>query len=128
MNEPSMRNLGVATGALVAGASTLVCCALPAVLVSLGAGAVLVGLISAVPQLIWLSEHKLAVFGSALLILALSGMVLWRARRLPCPVDPTAARNCLRLRRVSAALYLVALGAYALGALFALVLPIMLDR
>ena len=37
--------------------STLLCCALPALLVSLGAGAVTIGLVSAVPQLIWLLCH-----------------------------------------------------------------------
>jgi hypothetical protein len=38
--------------------STLICCALPALLVALGAGAVLSTLVSHVPQLVWVSEHK----------------------------------------------------------------------
>lgn len=123
MTDPHTRNLGVAAGALLASTSTLVCCVLPAVLVSIGAGAVLVGLVSAVPQLIWLSEHKGLVFGLAGAALLASGMLLWQARRLPCPTEPRAAQSCVRLRRVSQRLYGLALAAYHLGAAFAFLLP-----
>ena len=92
-------------------------------LVSLGAGAALVGLVSAFPQLVWLSENKGWVFGIAGVLLAASGAMLWHARRLPCPVDPAAARSCMRLRRISHTLYFIAVGSYLLGALFAFVLP-----
>jgi len=117
------RNTGLAAGTLLASSATLLCCVLPAVLVSLGAGATLVSLVSAVPQLVWLSEQKIAVFGIAGLLLLISGVLIWRARTLPCPIDPAAARACKRLRRVSGALYGVALGSYLLGATFAFVLP-----
>lgn len=120
------RNVGVAAGALLASSATLVCCVLPAVLVSLGAGAALAALVSAVPQLVWLSEHKLAVFGIAALLLLISGFALWRARTLPCPVEPDAARSCQRLRRISVVLYSVAAGAWLLGSAFAFVLPAVL--
>ena len=89
---PLKRNLGLAVVTLAASSGTLVCCVLPAAMVSLGAGAALAGLVSAVPQLVWLSENKALVFGSALLMLALSGALLWRARTLPCPASPTARR------------------------------------
>jgi hypothetical protein len=121
--DPHQRNVGVALGTLLARSATLVCCVLPAGLVSLGAGAVLVGLVSAVPQLVWLSEHKVWVFGIAGVLLIAAGAMIWHARSLPCPVDPVAARSCTRLRRISAGLYWVALGSYALGGLFAFVLP-----
>lgn len=123
MIEPHRRNVGVAFGTLLASSATLVCCVLPAVLVSLGAGAVLVGLVSAFPQLVWLSEHKGLVFGIAGVLLAASGALLWHSRRLPCPVDPGAARSCMRLRRISGVLYFIAAGSYLLGALFAFALP-----
>ena len=126
MTDPCARNVGLAAGALLASASTLVCCVVPAIMVSVGAGAALVGLISAVPQLVWLSERKSIVFGGALAVLFISGFVLWRARRLPCPVDPAAARSCLRLRRASAVLYTLAVAAFAIGALFAFVIPVVM--
>ena len=37
--DPLRRNIGVATGSLLASSATLLCCVLPAVMVSLGAGA-----------------------------------------------------------------------------------------
>ena len=77
---------------------TLVCCALPALLVALGAGAALAGLVTAVPQLIWLSEHKVEVFAVATLMLSISGWLQWRARSLPCPADPALAAACTGLR------------------------------
>ena len=117
------RNVGVAFGTLLASSATLLCCVLPAVLVALGAGATMVSLVTAVPQLVWLSEHKGLVFGAAGVLLLISGILIWRARRLPCPLDPAAARACTRLRRGSATLFGVALVSYAVGAIFAFVLP-----
>jgi hypothetical protein len=99
-----------------------VCCVLPAVFVSLGAGAALIGLVSAVPQLVWLSEHKVLVFGIAGASLAISGAMLWRARRLPCPTDPVLARSCMRLRAISRWMYAIAAVAYVVGAVFAFAL------
>ena len=123
MTAAHNRNVGIAATALLASSATLLCCVLPAVLVSLGAGAALVGLVSAVSQLIWLSEHKGLVFGSAGVLLMLSAIFLWNARRLPCPTDPQLARSCMRLRTLSNRLWAVAALAYAIGAIFAFLLP-----
>jgi hypothetical protein len=124
MSEPHFtRNAGLAAGALLASSATLICCVLPAVLVSLGAGAALAGLVTAVPQLIWLSEHKPLVFTVAAILLAISGITLWAGRRAPCPADPLLARSCRRLRRLSIGLYVVALISFLLGATFAFLLP-----
>jgi hypothetical protein len=123
--DPALsRNAGLATGALLASSATLLCCVLPAVLVAFGAGATLAGLVTAVPQLIWLSEHKPLVFGIALALLAVSGVTLWYGRSLPCPTEPNAVSACRRLRRISAVLYALALASFTLGATFAFVLPI----
>jgi hypothetical protein len=117
------RNVGVAFGSLLASSATLLCCVLPAVLVSVGAGAAMVSLVSAVPQLVWLSERKGFVFSFAALLLLASGIMIWRARSMPCPADPAAARACTRVRRIGAGLYLFALLAFGVGAMFAYVLP-----
>lgn len=119
MTDPHARNAGVALTALVASTTTLVCCVLPALLVSLGAGAAVVGLVTAVPQLVWLSEHKALVFGGAALIVMMSGIALWRARTLPCPAEPELARSCMRLRRLSAVVFAVAVAFLVLGSGFA---------
>jgi hypothetical protein len=59
-------------------------------------------------------------------LLAASGVMIWRARRLPCPIDPVAARSCTRLRRLSAWLYGISLAAFTAGAVFAFALPALL--
>lgn len=117
------RNALLSGAALLSSLTTLVCCVLPAVLVALGAGAALAGLVSAVPQLVWLSEHKAAVFGVAGALLVASGAAIWYGRSLPCPVAPVAARACQRLRRVSVVLYGIAVGSFGLGVVFAFILP-----
>jgi hypothetical protein len=120
---PFARNAGLAAGALLASSATLVCCVLPAVFVAIGAGAALAGLVTAIPPLIWLSEHKALVFMVAGTLLTISGVGLWVGRRAPCPTDPALARSCQRLRRLSAVIYAIALISFAVGATFAFALP-----
>lgn len=120
---PGQHSLWGAFGALLASSGTLVCCVLPAVMVSLGAGATLAGLVAAVPQLIWLSERKGLVFGLATIALTIAGVLLWRARSAPCPADAALARACMRLRRWSIGLYVASVLATVTGAVFAFVLP-----
>jgi hypothetical protein len=127
MTDALRRNAGLAFGSLLASTATLLCCVLPAVLVSLGAGAALAGLVSAAPQLVWLSERKAWVFSIAFALLMASGAVIRRARRLPCPVEPSAARACMRLRRLSAGLWWSSAAALLLGATFAFLLPRLAD-
>ena len=123
MKASNEGSLGVAITVLLANTATLVCCVLPAALVSLGAGAVLVGLVSAVPQLIWLSEQKALVFGFAGALLAVGGAAIWWAWRQPCPVDPELGRKCMQLRRASIWLYGISAGVFLIGTVFAFILP-----
>jgi hypothetical protein len=128
MSKPHFtRNAGLAASALFASSATLICCVLPAVLVAVGAGAALAGLVTAFPQLIWLSGHKALVFGIAAIALGVSGAALWVGRRAPCPSDPALARSCQRLRRVSAVIYALAVISFAVGATFAFALPALLS-
>lgn len=120
---PLRRNVGIAVATLITSGGTLVCCVLPAVMVGLGAGAALAGLVTAVPQLIWLSEHKGLVFGTALVMLAVSGRLLWRARTFACPADLGLAQSCIRLRRWSWIVWSTALLCTTVGIAFAFVLP-----
>jgi hypothetical protein len=123
VNDPHRRNLQLAAGTVLATSTTLVCCVLPVALVTLGAGSVLASLVSALPQLVWLSENKGAVFGIAGLSLAGSGIALWNARRLPCPSDVGLAARCAARRQWSVRLYVAALVSFALGGTFAYLLP-----
>jgi uncharacterized membrane protein len=104
---------------LFASSGTLVCCALPALLVGVGAGAAMSSLVAAVPQLVFLSEHKEALFIVAGLLLAASGRLQWLTRHAPCPLDPQLRQACLRTRRFSTRLFLTSVAIYMLGAWFA---------
>lgn len=119
-SEPfSWRDTAAPTLALFGSTATLVCCALPALFVALGMGAVVAGLVSAVPQITWLSEHKPLVFGASGLLILASAYLQWRARNAPCPADPAAARACQRLRTVSTWISAIAAIAWCVGAFFA---------
>jgi hypothetical protein len=103
---------------------TLVCCALPALLVAVGAGAALSSLVAAVPQLVWLSEHKDSVFAAAAAMLAVAGLLQWRARSLPCPTDPALAAACARTRKTSLRVYLLSLAIFVTDGFFAFIAPL----
>lgn len=108
---------------------TLLCCALPSLLVLLGLGVTVASFLSAVPWLVTLSRHKEWVFGvSGLLIAGNFAYVYQLAPKLrasgeACPTGApeaceTASRASRALLQVSAAIYLIGLfSAYALGPL-----------
>jgi hypothetical protein len=115
----SLRNTILHTLTVFSSVGTLVCCALPALLVSVGAGAVMASLVSAVPQLVWISEHKIPLFVFAGLMLCLSGFATYWNRRMACPTDAALAKSCLRVRRVSLGVFIISLTIYAIGFYFA---------
>ncbi len=104
--------------------STLICCTLPATLVAIGSVATLTSLLSAFPQLIWISEHKVEVFGLAALMLVLAGYLQWEARHAPCPADPLLAANCVKMRRSALLIYWVSVAIFMLGVFFAFIAPL----
>jgi len=108
---------------LLASSGTLVCCAIPALLVALGAGAVLSSLVSVFPQIVWLSEQKVPLFVFAGVMMLVGGSQMWRNRRAPCPVDPALRHACLRTRKLSARVYAVSVLCYCVGGWFAFVQP-----
>ena len=120
MSEPlSRRALLAPTLSLFASTSTLLCCALPALLVTVGAGAVMAGIASNVPGYVWLTERKVPLFSLSGVMLALAIFMRWRSRHAPCPIDPAEARACARLRRTSGWLLYASVGVYLVGGFFA---------
>jgi hypothetical protein len=117
-----MKERFIALLSLFTSSGTLVCCALPALLVALGAGAALSSLVSAVPALVVLSEYKEAVFIFAGVMLAISGWLQWKSRFAPCPVDPKLRDACLKTRTTSAWIYGISVVIFLVGGFFAFVL------
>ena len=97
---------------LFASSSTLICCAIPALLVALGAGATLSTLISIFPKIVWISERKIEVFIFAGVMLTISGYMQWRGKSAPCPIDPALRDACIRTRKASLVVYLMSLFVY----------------
>jgi hypothetical protein len=98
---------------------TLLCCALPALLVALGMGAVVAGVVSTIPALVWLSLHKLWVFAVAGVFLLAAASMQWHSRNAPCPIDAAQRNACLRLRRFSKATLGLAIALYLIAAFMA---------
>jgi hypothetical protein len=110
---------------LFASSSTLVCCAIPALLVSLGAGAALASLVAVFPQIVWISENKEIIFLISTLLMVIGGIVQWRNRYAPCPIDPKLRQACLRTRKVSLGIYLISLVLLIIGGWFAFIQPLL---
>lgn len=115
----NLRTIALEVLTILSSFSTLLCCALPALLVSLGAGAALASVVAAVPQLVWISEHKIPLFAFAGLMLVLSGAFTYRNRSISCSADPVQAKSCMRLRAWSARVFYLSTAIYAIGFFFA---------
>ncbi len=119
-NDQNMWRQTIApTLSLFTSTGTLICCALPALLVTLGMGATLAGFVSAVPWVTAISEYKALVFAGAGVMLALSTYLQWRGRNAPCPADPVKAKACARLRKVSWSILIFSILIYFVGFFFA---------
>lgn len=111
--------------ALFASTGTLLCCALPALLVSLGMAAVVVSGISAFPWLVPLSQHKEWLFlGAGLLV----GLNFWLVYRSHSPVacdTEIGASTCETAGRWNRVVLWLSLGIFMAGLSMAyLALPV----
>ena len=106
---------------------TLLCCALPSLLVLLGLGATVASVLSSAPWLVTLSRHKDLVFAISGALIGMNFFYVYalaprlQARGAACPVDsPDACAGASRMSRVvlwiSGILYGAGfLSAYVLG-------------
>ena len=119
----SSNNGFMAALSLFASLGTLLCCALPALLVALGLGAVVAGVVSNVPGLVWISRHKLYVFISAGILLIAAGAMRRRGAAKTCPIDPVKARACGRLKSSSTWIYWISVALYCVSIFVAYIAP-----
>ena len=111
---------------LFASSGTIICCALPALLVSIGAGAALSSLFSIFPQLVVISIYKTQVFIGAFAMLVISGVLQYRAKNLPCPIDEKKADACTKAKKLSLIIYFISVGFFIIGLTFAYLIPSLL--
>jgi mercuric ion transport protein len=108
---------------------TLLCCAIPSLLVLLGLGATVASFLSAVPWLVTLSQHKNWVFAVSGVLIAANFVYIYavaprlRLQRESCPADaPEACDTATTTSRVilwiSGGIYVIGVfSAYLLGPL-----------
>ncbi|MEA3274074.1 MAG: hypothetical protein U9Q81_02005 [Pseudomonadota bacterium] len=118
------RQMGLSSLTLFASTGTLICCALPIMLVTLGLGATVAALTSAFPVLITLSEHKIWVFAFSGATLGGAGWLLFRSPRA-CPADPKLAVMCKKTRVWNRRIYWTSVVVWSAGVFAAyLALPL----
>lgn len=99
---------------LFTSAGTLVCCALPILLVTLGMGAAVASLTTSAPWLVTLSEHKAWVFAVSFIMLLLCAWFIYRPGR-SCPADAALARTCARVDRINRWIYWFSVAVWLIG-------------
>ena len=88
---------------------TLICCALPALLVTFGFGGALASFLSSVPWLVWLSRHKILVFAiSAIFLFFTSFLIYFRTKaQTTCNATSNACQVADKFKRATLWLSLV---------------------
>lgn len=111
---------------LFTSSTTLICCALPILLVSLGLGAVSASLFANLPFLVTLAQYKGWMFTGSGAVLILTGWLLFRSGRA-CPADSELAELCDRAYRWNSLFFRTSVVIWVVGLAAAyLALPIYL--
>lgn len=109
---------------LFASSGTLVCCALPILLVSMGFGAVAASLNYNIPGLVILAENKAWALGLSALLLLFLAWVIWRPGQ-NCPTDPRLAAYCEKAKKWNRRIFRFSVTIWAIGFFFSyLLLPL----
>ena len=119
----SVESTRIAIISLFASSSTLICCALPALFVFIGAGASFASLINIFPQLIIISHYKIQISIGTLIILLIAGILIKKSDSLPCPIDPKLRNICLKTRKKSKVMYYISVIIFLSASFFTYLLP-----
>ncbi len=128
-SEVVLKQTGLSWLTLFASGGTLICCALPIILVTLGLGATVAAFTSSFPLLVTIAQHKAWVFAGSGTMLLLSGWLMYRPGRA-CPADPALGRLCDQTQVWNRRIYWSSLTLWGIGffaAYLALPLRIWLD-
>lgn len=106
--------------------STLLCCALPVTLVTLGMGAAFASLTANVPGLIWLMERKDYLFMITALLLIISYVMMRKSHNMPCPVDVDQRELCQSSKDYSKITFWITVAVYIVGVTFSYIIPLII--
>ncbi len=101
--------------------STLLCCALPILLVSLGFGAAVASLNYHIPGLVFLAEHQLLTLILSAFFLIFLAWVIWRPNQ-SCPIDPELARHCQKAKYWNQRIFWFSVFIWCIGFFFSILL------
>lgn len=91
--------------ALFTSISTIICCALPIILVMLGMGAVFANLTANFPFIIWLAGKSLYLFIIAIIFLLIGGYFIF-LKAETCPADKKLADICQKTKKFNKIIWL----------------------
>jgi len=117
---------GVGIAALILSFSTLICCVIPILLVSVGLGAVIAAIIGQLPVIAELTQYKLYFFIASGMLLTLTAWLIWRPGK-SCPSDPKLAALCNAVDVWNKRIFWTALTLWSIGTVVTYVLlPLLL--
>ena len=117
------RALALTAASLVTSISMCICCALPALLLLLGGGPILLSLFSTFPKLLLLEKYSLLLFIVSGTLITASGILKWKNRHYACPSDPKAEKSCKKLNCFNKYLYMFTVIIFLVGAFITFILP-----
>lgn len=103
--------------------STLFCCALPVLLVSIGMGATFASMTSTFPQIIWLTERKDMLFAITAVLLVVSFLMMKKSESLACPIDADQAEVCGEAKNSTKIVFWTTVIIYLVGFSFSYIIP-----
>ena len=110
---------------LFASLSTIICCALPIILVFLGMGAVFASLTSKFPLIPWLAERSSYLFALAAILLLVGGYFIF-LKPQQCPADKNLAIACNKTKRINKIIWWLSLIVLIISVFFKYILILLI--
>ncbi len=101
--------------------STILCCALPIILVTLGMGAVFASLSANFPFITWLAERAVYLFAITAILLILAGYFIF-IRPQTCPADKKLAEICNKTKRFNKIVWIISVAILLISLFFKYIL------
>jgi hypothetical protein len=106
--------------------STILCCALPIILVTLGMGAVFASLTSSFPFITWLAERSIYLFVIATILLLIGGYFIF-IKPQSCPADKKLAEMCNKTKKFNKIIWLLSVIILAISFFFKYILILLIS-
>ncbi|MFT4967402.1 MAG: mercuric ion transport protein [Candidatus Deianiraeaceae bacterium] len=103
--------------ALFTSLSTILCCALPILLVTLGMGAVFASLTANFPALTLIASYSLEIFILATILLLVSGYFIF-IKAQTCPSDKNLAKLCAKTKKINKVVWIASVVILCISAFF----------